>query len=100
MGARALAMVAQQRHVKLIFDELLGIDGCNVCLVPAEEYVQPHEKVSFMALAKRLASKRCILIGSQKRGGLPGEGVLNPDNKCEPCGWTGYDLAVLAGDTI
>lgn len=94
--AQILAMVAEARSVKVILDELLGIRGSSLLLVPPHWYVRPGEQVSFWALAKRSAEDNSILIGYQIRGSLA-QTVLNPHDKHIPRVWDDMDLAVIAG---
>jgi len=97
--AQILAMVAEQRKVKLILDELLGVGGVSLLVVPPQLYACPGEVVSFFTLAKRASRMDAILIGYQKRGCIE-KTVLNPARKHEPQVWDSFDLAIIAGNRV
>jgi len=95
--AQIMAMVAESRSVKVILDELLGIDGSSLLVVPPSWYCVRGEEVSFFILAKRATMHGAILIGYQVRGSTE-KTVLNPPNKDQPQNWDDMDLAVIAGN--
>merc|ERR1711968_432694 len=53
MISQILAMIAENRAVKHILDELLGSSGSDLCVIESERYAEPHELVSYFTLAKR-----------------------------------------------
>jgi len=95
--AQVLSMIAEERVVNLIFDELLGQSGCNIAVVPSSRYVNEGEMVSFMILAKRAARYDELLIGYQKRESIE-KTLLNPAQKHKLCRWHNYDFAILRGE--
>ena len=63
---KILAMVAENRDVKGILHEVLGVDGCHLSVRSAMTYCRRNEVVSFFTLSKRaLAAAGDIIIGYQ-----------------------------------
>merc|ERR1719221_1528322 len=97
--ARILAMISQQRHVKMILNELLGANRCTLRITPSRGYVMKDEHISFWTVAQRVQMRNGILIGYQGRG-LTKETKLNPPNKSEPINWSCLDLAIIKGKRV
>lgn len=96
--ARILAMIAEQRSIKLILDELLGPSGNSLLIVPSCWVVGDDEVCSFWQVAKRVAARNAVLIGCQEHGASK-QTFLNPQNKKEEIvDWGKYDLAIVAGN--
>eukprot|EP00620_Florenciella_sp_RCC1587_P011752 CAMPEP_0182558640 /NCGR_PEP_ID=MMETSP1324-20130603/2070_1 /TAXON_ID=236786 /ORGANISM="Florenciella sp., Strain RCC1587" /LENGTH=1117 /DNA_ID=CAMNT_0024770819 /DNA_START=443 /DNA_END=3792 /DNA_ORIENTATION=+ len=106
--AALLSMIAEERDVKVLLDELLGIGGCNLSLRPARNYCRPDEEISFNALSKRALQSGQILLGYQhqgkekRRAGVAeARKTINPTHKRElQGGWSEYDMVVLEGEAI
>jgi len=92
--AKMLAMIGQERSVKVVMDELLGARGSSLRIVPAYAYVYQGERVSFWTLAKRVASHRATLIGYQDRS-VHRHTILNPPDKNDKRNWGNHDLAII-----
>ncbi|KAG7398989.1 hypothetical protein PHYBOEH_009982 [Phytophthora boehmeriae] len=88
-----LAMISENRDVRVILDELLGPKGAYVEVEPSSRYCAPLEKVSFWQLAKRAISRGDVLCGFQVRGAE--ETLLNPEGKDQPRVWGSVDMIVL-----
>jgi len=97
--AQVMAMVSEERSVKLLLDELLGSHGCNIGVVHSERYASPGERLSFQALARRAGYFDELLIGYQRRSSTE-KTVLNPPEKTKRCTWDNYDLAILQGNSL
>jgi len=98
MVARILAMIAEQRSIKLILDELLGATGNSLLIVHSSWIVREHEKVSFWTVAKRVARRNAVLIGYQETGSVKTT-FLNPEHKNEAyLEWEHLDLAIIGGN--
>lgn len=98
MVSQVLAMVSENREVRVILDELLGAKGAKLSVRSSSYYVTRGEVISFMQLAKRVQRIGEILCGYSLEGGL-GEPVMNPPDKMLPRCWTGVDLVVLTGES-
>jgi len=97
--ARILAMISQQRHVKMILNELLGATCCTLRITPSRGFVSKGERISFWTVARRVQMRNGILIGYQGRG-LTKETKLNPPDKSEPMSWSCLDLAIIKGKRV
>jgi len=95
--AQILAMIAEERTVNKLFDELLGDAGCNIAVVPSGRYAHRGETLSFYELAKRASSFDELLVGYQIQRSTS-KTVLNPPDKDVPHPWDKYDLAILRND--
>ncbi|KAG7398990.1 hypothetical protein PHYBOEH_009983 [Phytophthora boehmeriae] len=91
-----LAMISENRDVRVILDELLGPDGAYFEIEPPSRYCEADEMVSFWQLSKRAMVRGEILCGYQIRGGE--DCVLNPEGKDRPRTWSNFDLVVLRTD--
>mmetsp|Transcript_7715 Transcript_7715/g.17860 ORF Transcript_7715/g.17860 Transcript_7715/m.17860 type:complete len:863 (+) Transcript_7715:65-2653(+) len=95
--SRILAMVSEDRAVKVILDELLGHSGANLQLHPSERYVWPGEVCSFEVIVKRAQKYGEIVCGYQLGGFIKGaETCINPRDKSASRKWEGVDFVVLA----
>jgi hypothetical protein len=97
MVSQILAMVAEDRNVKVILDELLGPYGASLNIRPASAFAAPGERITFAALAQRALSGGAVLCGYQdlKR---KGKVVLNPRGKLDSQCWDGVAMVVLSGE--
>uniref|UniRef100_A0A7S4T4G9 RCK N-terminal domain-containing protein n=1 Tax=Alexandrium monilatum TaxID=311494 RepID=A0A7S4T4G9_9DINO len=94
MVAQIMAMVAENRSVKDLLDEMLGYSGCSVAVIPATRFAKPSERTSFWTLAKRASRRNTVLLGYSIRGGLAPP-RLNPAEKTMAKNWDGHDLVAL-----
>ncbi len=58
-----LAQVAENRELKMVFEEFLDASGCEINLRPAEEYVLLEESVNFYTITEAALRKKQIAIG-------------------------------------
>jgi len=93
--AQIMSMIAEERSVKKLLEELWGVHGASIDVVPVGRYIRPGESVSFWQLSKRaMIHFREIIIGYQVRHS-PEATVLNPKDKNKPMGWKGCDIAII-----
>ena len=96
--AQVLAMISENRGVKLLLDELLSPDGTSFYVHSAKDYVGADEALTFYDLAARCATcNHEILIGYQDTESL--ETQINPRDKSTSKHWHGLDLVLLRGDS-
>lgn len=93
--ARILAMIGEQRSIKVILCELLGASGTSILIMPSSIAISDREKLSFYVVAKRIAMRSAILIGYQDVHTK--ETTLNPPDKQKAIDWSQYDLVIFAG---
>ena len=80
MISQVLAMVSEDRNVKHILSQLLGVEGANIMVKSARFFCMAHEELSFMMLQKRALRLDKILLGYQHHS-KSGETVVNPKDK-------------------
>lgn len=97
--AQIVSMIAEERSVKTLIDELLGPDGATVEVAPAGRYCAENEALSFFAVTKRALAFDEIPIGYQLRNSLDST-VLNPPDKDVARVWGKYDFAILKADPV
>ena len=94
-------MVAEERSVNHILNELLGGPGCGIEVQSSKRYIHPREHLSFMQLSKRVQEHDEILLGYQHTPVLSKEDtVINPRDKMEVKAWDGMGLIVIRGDCL
>ncbi|OWZ23422.1 Ion channel protein [Phytophthora megakarya] len=93
-----LAMISEDRDVRVILDELLGPNGAYIEVEPSSLYCDLFERVSFWQLAKRAMTRGDVLCGFQVRGG--DDTVLNPEKKDVPRLWGNVDMIVIRNPKI
>lgn len=99
--ARILAMIGENRTVKMILNELLGATGSSLFIVASSMFVFEGEKISFWELCRRGISRGAIVIGYQeKAAGKRRVTTLNPDDKDKALQWLNFDLAIIAAHTL
>jgi len=91
-----MAMVAENRSVKVLLHELLGSEGCSLHVRPSCRYWKAGEMLSFASLQKRAQQYDEILCGFQDRSHKLGT-VMNPTDKSTEMDWEGVDLVVIEG---
>ncbi|GMF20947.1 unnamed protein product [Phytophthora fragariaefolia] len=91
-----LAMISENRDVRVVLDELLGPQGAFFEVESSSRYCDPYENVSFWQLAKRAMVRGDILCGYQERGA--DDTVLNPRNKTLPRSWINVDMIVIRNE--
>ena len=82
--SQILAMIAEDRGVHGILDELLGANGCRLDVRPARHFAARGEVLTFYELARRALLSCDEVVCGYQLSGSPEDTVLNPDNKV---GW-------------
>ena len=62
MVSKILAMVCEDRTVKLILDEMLAPEGASMACIPASRYCEPGEELSYFQMACRCQMAGEILL--------------------------------------
>jgi len=97
--AQVMAMVSEERAVRVLLDELLGSTGTNIAVVPSTRYVWRDEQICFFEISQRASRLGEILLGWQIRGELQ-RTVLNPPEKSKLRTWDSVDFAILQGKEV
>nr|GMC83652.1 ion channel DMI1 isoform X1 [Ipomoea batatas] len=89
----ALAMVAEDKQINRVLEELFAEEGNELCIKPAEFYLYDQEELCFFDIMVRGRQRREIVIGY--RLAATERAVMNPANKLEPHKWSIDDVFVV-----
>eukprot|EP00736_Rhodelphis_marinus_P005826 Rmarinus@m.18522 len=91
--SKVLAMVAENRAVKAVVDELTGYKGCVVNVESAMDYAYPKEPLNFWEMMARVRARGGICMGYKlDTDAAP---TLNPTDKEEVIFWGSKDAVIL-----
>jgi hypothetical protein len=92
-----MAMIAENRGVKALLNELLGGRGCTMSVFPAEHYADSTEEPSFWDVSQRALQDHIIILGYRETmSSFSPTFTLNPPGKEEPRNWGGCEFAAIA----
>ncbi|XP_057796681.1 ion channel DMI1-like isoform X2 [Salvia miltiorrhiza] len=89
----ALAMVAEDKQINRVLEELFAEEGNEMCIKPAEFYLYDQEELCFYEIMIRGRQRQEIVIGY--RLAAAEQAVINPANKLTPCKWSIDDIFVV-----
>ncbi|XP_047962682.1 probable ion channel POLLUX isoform X1 [Salvia hispanica] len=89
----ALAMVAEDKQINRVLEELFAEEGNEMCIKPAEFYLYDQEELCFYEIMIRGRQRQEIIIGY--RLATEEQAVINPANKSTPCKWSIDDVFVV-----
>ncbi|TYH26683.1 hypothetical protein ES288_A02G008000v1 [Gossypium darwinii] len=89
----ALAMVAEDRQINDVLEELFAEEGNELHIRLAELYLHEGEEMSFYEIILRARQKREIVIGYRLENAE--RAVINPPNKNERRRWSVKDVFVV-----
>ncbi|GJP33750.1 hypothetical protein CLOM_g18267 [Closterium sp. NIES-68] len=89
----ALAMVAEDREVNRVLEELFSEEGNEMYIRPAELYLTDGEELSFFEVVVRARQRMEIIIGY--RLFTEDEAILNPPDKAERRAWSIQDTFIV-----
>ncbi|KAG9147516.1 hypothetical protein Leryth_007314 [Lithospermum erythrorhizon] len=89
----ALAMVAEDKQINRVLEELFAEEGNEMCIKPAEFYLYDQEELCFYDIVIRGRQRREIVIGY--RLATAERAVINPERKSEPRKWSLDDIFVV-----
>jgi len=98
-----LAQLSENKHLKMVFDDLFDSEGSEICLKPVEDYIETGKEITFYTLVESAAGCNEIAIGyrkvkyasdSDKVFGI----VLNPDKSKKFLLEPGDKVIVIAED--
>ncbi|CAM8956718.1 unnamed protein product [Rhodiola kirilowii] len=92
----ALAMVAEDRQINDILEELFAEEGNEMQIRPANVYLRVGEELSFYDVILRARQRREIVIGYRLANAE--QAVINPPAKHEKQKWTMEDLFVVIAE--
>ncbi|XP_058091286.1 ion channel POLLUX-like isoform X2 [Magnolia sinica] len=89
----ALAMVAEDKQINRVLEELFAEEGNEMCIRPAEFYLYDQEELCFYDIMVRARQRREIVIGYRLANA---EGaIINPALKMQPRKWSLDDVFVV-----
>lgn len=89
----ALAMVAEDKQINRVLEELFAEEGNEMCIKPAEFYLYDQEELCFYDIMIRGRQRREIVIGY--RLATAECAVINPVDKSKPRKWSLDDIFIV-----
>uniref|UniRef100_M1BB22 Ion channel DMI1 n=1 Tax=Solanum tuberosum TaxID=4113 RepID=M1BB22_SOLTU len=89
----ALAMVAEDKQINRVLEELFAEEGNELCIKPAEFYLYDQEEVCFYDIMRRGRQRQEIVIGY--RIAAAERAVINPAGKSKQRKWSLDDVFVV-----
>ncbi|XP_075648084.1 ion channel DMI1-like isoform X2 [Castanea sativa] len=89
----ALAMVAEDKQINRVLEELFAEEGNEMCIKPAEFYLFDQEELCFYDIMIRGRQRQEIVIGYRTANAECA--IINPPQKSEPRKWAIDDAFVV-----
>ncbi|CAJ1963752.1 unnamed protein product [Sphenostylis stenocarpa] len=89
----ALAMVAEDKQINRVLEELFAEEGNEMCIKPAEFYLFDQEELCFYDIMTRGRTRKEIVIGYRLAN--QDRAIINPSEKSEPRKWSLGDVFVV-----
>ncbi|GLT97042.1 hypothetical protein SLE2022_146280 [Rubroshorea leprosula] len=89
----ALAMVAYDKQINRVLEELFAEKGNEMCIKPAEFYLLDQEELCFYDIMIRGRQRKEIVIGYRLAD--TEQAIINPENKSEQRNWSLNDVFVV-----
>ncbi|KAK7246904.1 hypothetical protein RIF29_41774 [Crotalaria pallida] len=89
----ALAMVAEDKQINRVLEELFAEEGNEMCIKPAEFYLFDQEELCFYDIMVRGRARREIVIGYRQAN--QERAIINPSEKSVPRKWSLDDVFVV-----
>ncbi|KAK8563191.1 hypothetical protein V6N12_011246 [Hibiscus sabdariffa] len=89
----ALAMVAEDKQINRVLEELFAEEGNEMCIKPAEFYLFDQEELCFYEIMARGRRRKEIVIGYRLANSE--RAVINPPRKSELRKWSLDDVFVV-----
>lgn len=89
----ALAMVAEDKQINRVLEELFAEEGNEMCIKPAEFYLFDQEEIPFYEIMIRGRQRNEIVIGYRLANAE--RAIINPPEKSEPRKWSLDDVFVV-----
>ncbi len=93
-----MAQIAENRDLAKVFQELLHVDGSEIYIRNAENYVKLNEKLDFFDVTEIVARRNEIAVGYKKRVGNSYEIIVNPTKSDSITFTEGDSIVLLASD--
>ncbi|KAK4254445.1 hypothetical protein QN277_009829 [Acacia crassicarpa] len=91
----ALAMVAEDKQINRVLEELFAEEGSEMCIKPAEFYLFDQEELCFYDIMSRGRERGEIVIGYRLASQDQDRAIINPPEKTVPRKWSLDDVFVV-----
>uniref|UniRef100_A0A0E0CAW0 RCK N-terminal domain-containing protein n=1 Tax=Oryza meridionalis TaxID=40149 RepID=A0A0E0CAW0_9ORYZ len=89
----ALAMVAEDKQINRVLEELFAEEGNEMCIRSAEFYLYEQEELSFFDIMVRARERDEVVIGYRLAN--DDQAIINPEQKSEIRKWSLDDVFVV-----
>ncbi|XP_058007096.1 ion channel DMI1 isoform X3 [Hevea brasiliensis] len=89
----ALAMVAEDKQINRVLEELFAEEGNEMCIKPAEFYLFDQEELCYYEIMIRGRQRKEIVIGYRLAN--RDHAIINPPEKSKPRKWSLDDVFVV-----
>ncbi|XP_040380824.1 probable ion channel POLLUX isoform X2 [Oryza brachyantha] len=89
----ALAMVAEDKQINRVLEELFAEEGNEMCIRSAEFYLYEQEELSFFDIMVKARERDEIVIGYRLAN--TDQAIINPEQKSETRKWSLDDVFVV-----
>ncbi|MCO5549909.1 hypothetical protein L7F22_003384 [Adiantum nelumboides] len=91
----ALAMVAEEKQINRVLEELFAEEGNELHIRSAEYYLYDKEQLSFFQIMLRARQRNEIVVGYRRSS--QDRAIINPPNKAKPQKWSTADVFIILG---
>ncbi|MCO5568791.1 hypothetical protein L7F22_022491 [Adiantum nelumboides] len=91
----ALAMVAEEKQINRVLEELFAEEGNELHIRSAEYYLYDQEQLSFFQIMLRARQRSEIVVGYRRSS--QDRAIINPPNKAKPQKWSTADVFIILG---
>ncbi|MDD3123865.1 MAG: hypothetical protein PHC62_10230 [Candidatus Izemoplasmatales bacterium] len=99
LSNKMLSQISENRHLNLVFQELLSSEGSEIYLKPAKNYVKLNNVVTYETVVRSASLKSEIAIGYKLKSNKDHGGVfVNPDKDLNLTFHDGDYVIVIAED--
>eukprot|EP00246_Nothoceros_aenigmaticus_P008992 TRINITY_DN2426_c0_g1_i2.p1 TRINITY_DN2426_c0_g1~~TRINITY_DN2426_c0_g1_i2.p1 ORF type:complete len:159 (-),score=36.27 TRINITY_DN2426_c0_g1_i2:472-948(-) len=92
----ALAMVAEDKQINRVLEELFAEEGNEMYIRTAEVYLYDQEELSFYDVMIRARQRQEIVIGYRKASSE--KAIINPSDKATRVKWSVSDVFVVLAE--
>jgi len=89
----ALAMVAEDKQINRVLEELFAEEGNEMCIRSAEFYLYEQEELSFFDIMVRARERDEVVIGYRLAN--TDQAIINPEHKSDIRKWSLDDVFVV-----
>jgi len=91
-----LAMVAEDRQINDVLEELFAEQGNEMQIRPSDLYLRDEEELNFFEVILRARQRKEIVIGYRREGAE--RAIINPTDKVSRRRWSPKDVFVVISE--